>query len=174
MLVPLRGGCDSGTLGPTNFGAGGGAVQLVSRTRIAISGVVAANGSAFVGGGSGGGILLEAPVVEISGAVVANGGGGSGGCFFPRIGEDGRLDATPAAGGAPCDASGANGGNGGAGNTGAGNGVNANTVGTGAPAAFGGFGGGSVGRIRINTVTGGLRVTGLFSPNPSTGTIATR
>jgi hypothetical protein len=174
MLVPLRGGCDSGNLGMFKFGAGGGAVQLVSRTKVAVSGVVAANGSALVGGGSGGGILLEAPAVEVSGAVVANGGGGSGGCIFPIVGEDGRLDATPAAGGAPCNASGANGGNGGAGNTGAGNGVNANTVGTGAPAAFGGFGGGSVGRIRVNTSSGGLRVTGLVSPNPSTGTIATR
>jgi hypothetical protein len=40
--------------------------------------------------------------------------------------------------------------------------------------AFGGHGGGSVGRIRVNTVSVGLHTTGLFSPNPTTGTIASR
>jgi hypothetical protein len=44
----------------------------------------------------------------------------------------------------------------------------------GAGSAYGGYGGGGVGRIRINTVSSGLRATGLFSPNPTTGTITTR
>jgi hypothetical protein len=39
---------------------------------------------------------------------------------------------------------------------------------------FAGHGGGGVGRIRVNTAPGGLRTTGLFSPNPSTGALATR
>jgi hypothetical protein len=40
--------------------------------------------------------------------------------------------------------------------------------------ALGGGGGGGVGRIRINTAAGGFHRAGLFSPNPSTGAIATR
>lgn len=174
-LVPLRGGCDSGAyVGTTTSGAGGGAIQLVSRTRIAITGVVAANGSSFVGGGSGGGILLEAPVVDVSGNAVANGGAGSGGCLLPQPGEDGRLDAVPAAGGIACNVDGSNGGDGGAGNLGARNGDNINEASTGGSIAFAGHGGGGVGRIRVNTAPGGLHVTGLFSPNPSTGTIGIR
>jgi hypothetical protein len=174
-LVPLRGGCDSGKVGASLFGFGGGAMQLVSRTKITVGGVVAANGSSGSGGGSGGGILLEAPVVEVSGSLVANGGGGGGGCIFPKAGEDGRLDATPATGGDPCDTDGVKGGNGGAGNSGAGNGGSINQAGTGNAFAFAGYGGGGVGRIRVNTLSGGFhRTGGLFSPNPSTGAIATR
>ena len=177
VLVPLRGGCDSGRLGGTaGFGAGGGAIQLVSRTKITVTGVVAANGSSLAGGGSGGGILLEAPLVSLSGSVVANGGAGAGGCVFPQAGEDGRLDATPATGGDPCGSHGGQGGNGGAGNTGAGNGVSVNEADAGMLVlVFGGYGGGGVGRIRVNTIPDGLnRTGGLFSPNPSTGTIASR
>lgn len=174
-LVPLRGGCDSGSpdsAHPDGVGAGGGAVQLVSRTRISITGVVAANGSSSVGGGSGGGILIEAPIVEVTGSVVANGGGGNSGCLVSTPGEDGRLDATPAQGGT-CSVGGA-GGNGGAGSIAAGNGANAFLAGTGSSPAFGGHGGGGVGRIRINTAPVGFHRAGLFSPNPSTGAIATR
>jgi hypothetical protein len=172
-LIPLRGGCDSGTVGASLFGAGGGAIQLVSRTRISVSGVVAANGASGSGGGSGGGILLEAPAVQIAGAVVANGGAGAGGCLIPRPGEDGRLDATPATGGTACDiGNGRDGGAGGAGNLGARNGSSLSVANTGP--AFAGAGGGSVGRIRVNTVAGGLGGNGVFSPNPTTGVIITR
>jgi hypothetical protein len=147
----------------------------VSRTRITVSGVVAANGSSGSGGGSGGGILFEAPVVEVSGSLVANGGAGAGGCLFPKAGEDGRLDATPATGGDPCNTDGGKGGNGGAGNSGAGNGTSINQAGTGNAFAFAGYGGGGVGRIRVNTLSGGFhRTGGLFSPNPSTGAVTTR
>jgi hypothetical protein len=174
-LVPLRGGCNSGTYSGSVFGAGGGAVQLVSRTKIAVAGVVAANGASYAGGGSGGGILLEAPAVEISGAVVANGGGGAGGCFFPKAGENGRLDATPANGGVGCDPENTrDGGSGGAGPTGPRSGGSLNLSSTGGSIAFAGHAGGGVGRIRVNTPAGGLKVTGVFSPNPSTGTLATR
>jgi hypothetical protein len=172
-LVPLRGGCNSGKLGGL-FGAGGGAIQLVSRSKITISGAVAANGSSSTGGGSGGGILLEAPIVEVAGAVVANGGAGAGGCTIPNPGENGRLDAMSATGGNPCTTfPGGKGGNGGARNGGPSGGASANGAGSTGP-AYAGNGGGGVGRIRANTIAGGLHVTGVFSPNPSTGLITTR
>lgn len=172
-LTPLRGGCDSGPYGASAVGAGGGAIQLVSRTKIAISGVVAANGSSFIGGGSGGGILLEAPVVDVTGTLVANGGAGAGGCLFPQVGENGHLDTAPATGGGTgCGGFGANGGNGGAGTVPAGKGMT--MVISDNSEIFGGHGGGGVGRIRINTAPGGFHRAGLFSPNPSTGIIATR
>jgi hypothetical protein len=173
-LVPLRGGCSAGLSAGANPGAGGGAMQLVSRTKITISGVVAANGTSVSGGGSGGGILLEAPAVEVLGSVVANGGAGASGCVFSGLGENGRLDATPANGGIGCPPIAGNGGNGGAGDIAAGNGASINVAGTGTTTALGGNGGGGVGRIRINTVSGGLRRAGVFSPNPSTGALATR
>lgn len=174
-LVPLRGGC-----GMPFYG--GGAIHLVSRTRIVIAGAVAANGVGGVfgqGGGSGGGILLEAPAVELerTGKVVANGGGGGGGgmCLFASSAdfpsEYGRLDATPARGAKPCDGP-AWGGMGAAGNTDATNGA-ADTRPTN-NYAVGGGGGGGAGRIRINTLPLGFRTTGLFSPNPSPGPLATR
>jgi hypothetical protein len=179
LLIPLRGGCRGGLiLGNSNSaGRGGGAIQLVSRSKISISGIVAVNGGAGAGGagGSGGGILLEAPVVEMSGSIVANGAGGTSGCFLSgqSIAEDGRLDAMRASGGASCNSSTGAGGRGGARDGAAELGDSINQTGTGNLAA-GGSGGGSAGRIRINTVAGGLHATGLFSPNPSTGTIAIR
>ncbi len=173
-LVPLRGGCDSGRGGVGGAtgagGGGGGAIQLVSRTKIAITGAVAVNGAAS--GGSGGGILLEAPIVEVSGAVVANGGSGDSGCI-PQPGQDGRLDATPAPGGIRCNDLAGDGGDGGAGVIAAGNGGSVNQAGM-ANVAAGGHGGGGVGRVRINTISGGLHGPGVFSPNPTTGTIGSR
>lgn len=171
-IVPLRGGCDGG-LYDTISGGGGGAIQLVSRTQITLIGAVASNGNSFGSGGSGGGILIEAPVVDISGTVVANGGAGSGGCFAPKLGEDGRLDDKPAAPGLACSAGlTSDGGRGGARTAPAGNGVNISA--TNNSNLFAGHGGGGVGRIRINTVSGGLHTTGVFSPSPTTGTLATR
>jgi hypothetical protein len=166
-LVPLRGGCDSGIF-ILYQGTGGGAVQLVSRTKITVVGVVAANGASVTGGGSGGGILLESPVVDVSGNVVANGGGGSGGCTLPLMhAEDGHLDATPAFGSACDTTTGAHGGNGGARSTDASAGANFS-------GGLGGHGGGGVGRIRVNALPGGFYASGTFSPNPSTGAIGTR
>jgi hypothetical protein len=40
--------------------------------------------------------------------------------------------------------------------------------------ALSGYGGGGYGRIRVNTAPGGFHRAGLFSPNPSTGSIAKR
>lgn len=174
-LIPLRGGCDSGAandLNPNTVGSGGGAIQLVSHTRISIIGVIAANGSSLTGGGSGGGILIEAPTVEVTGSVVANGAGGNGGCFFGMAGENGRFDATPAQGRACFSSTAGDGGNGGAGAIAATGGVSIHLPN--ADAALAGHGGGGVGRIRINTAPGGFHRAGLFSPSPSTGNIAIR
>ncbi len=178
-LVPLRGGCSGGgvqTFSEFSGGGGGGAMQLVSGAQIVVSGVLAANGGGnYRGGGSGGGILLEAPIVASSGHVVANGGGGSAW----TSGEDGRLDATPANGSNAYAGDGpfgyirsARSGAGAAGSIGATDGTSID-----APTGFathGGGGGGGVGRIRVNTASGGVRGGGVFSPPPSTGTLATR
>lgn len=173
-LIPLRGGCGPGT-------NAGGAIQLVSRTRIVIAGAVAANGgggSSGLGGSSGGGILLEAPAVEVeqTGTVVANGGGGGGGgCVLERPVdyrlEGGRLDAIQASGGTPCNGL-AHGGKGAAGNADATNGdADSRPTNSFAVAAAGG---GGAGRIRINTLPLGFLTAGVISPTPSTGSLATR
>jgi hypothetical protein len=178
-LVPLRGGCSSGNAtGASNEddrGGAGGAIQLVSRTKIRNRGVVAASGSSVYGGGSGGGILLEAPSIDVLGNVVANGGGG--GCLLPGAspGDNGHLDNSPALGGQPCDAtSGAAGGNGDAGGNGARIGASINVAGSSGRIAFAGGGGGGAGRIRVNSISGGLNATGIFSPSASTGAIGIR
>lgn len=173
-LIPLRGGCSGGGGAPGQSpGAGGGAIQLVSRNQITVSGVVAANGGGGAGGGgSGGSILLEAPSVEVSGSVVANGGGGGvGDANDCTQAQDGRLDAMSASG-ATCKLSKGPilflrpfGGAGAAGD--------AEAKG-GSGGFFGiGSGGGGLGRIRVNTAPGGLAATGIFSPNPSLGTLST-
>jgi hypothetical protein len=146
-LIPLRGGCDGGRYTGAFFGAGGGAIQLVSHTKIVLSGVVAANGSSYAGGGSGGGLLLEAPVVDVSGSVVANGGAGAGGCLVPQVGENGHLDAAPAIGGGTgCGGDGANGGDGGAGAVPAHDGMSVSSFDSTVIMVYGGGGGGGVGQ----------------------------
>jgi len=116
-LEPLLGGCSGGALVPVAlWGGGGGAVQLVSRTRIRLeAGIVSANGggggggpSATVsevspGGGSGGGILLEAPVIEATtgAGLYAHGGGGcigTGAGIPVNPGQDGPLSEASAIG----------------------------------------------------------------------------
>lgn len=184
-LVPLRGGCAGGfvTGSGSIAGAGGGALQVSSRTKITVTvaGVVDAGGGggAFFlvggGGGSGGGILLEAPVVAVGGTLAANGGGGACGA---TAGEDGRT--TPRAGstsglaalGGVCsDASQGNGGNGGTKDAGPRTGASVSNAGT----SIGGGGGGSAGRIRVNTRTGTFTQTGaLISPAAGQGTAHTR
>lgn len=173
LLIPLRGGCSGGPLS-TSYGSGGGAIQLVSRSQIVVSGVVATNGSSAGSGGSGGAILFEAPIIEVTGNVVANGGAGTGGCAFAPPAENGRLDATPAMGGPGCpDTVGGAGGNGGAGTSVATKGADVDTRPM-PKLALGGNGGGGFGRIRVNTAVGGLHTTGMFSPTPSLGSLMTR
>jgi len=99
-LVPLRGGCAGGGVDDDNgvvyeYGAlGGGAIQLASRTKIYIDGVIDVlgepgfadrlqpEGPIATGGGAGGAMLLEAPVVELgpNAQLLAKGGGGAAGC----------------------------------------------------------------------------------------------
>lgn len=97
ILVGGSGGGNAfnSTCGLHTAGAGGGAIQLSSATRVTISGGVNAGGggggaglslkptghcdmAAGSGGGSGGAIVLQSPRVEIlaGGAIAANGGGG--------------------------------------------------------------------------------------------------
>lgn len=85
-LIPLQGGCSN------YLGVGGGAIQIVSRTKIALSpngliNVSGRQGSGLVsggtlyafGGGSGGGVVLEAPsiVFALGSRVAGRGGGGA-------------------------------------------------------------------------------------------------
>ena len=166
-LVPLIGGCfggartQSGSWG-VRGGAGGGAVQLVSRTSITVVNNSHGRGRIDVGGGggtglgmgggAGGSVLLEAPTVVITGngaGIGANGGAGAGGCAGGR-GEDGRFASQAAAGGT-CTANAWPGGDGGVGNTMPEPGTS--TVGASAQFAAGG-GGGARGQLRINTATG--------------------
>lgn len=182
-LVPLRGGCDEDTVLAAG-GKGGGAIQLVSRTKILIAGTVAANGSSDGSAGSGGGILLEAPIVDVPGKVFANGASaglpsGTQSPYGCGNGEDGKLDTKPAVGGRGCQQVGGGildfiaGGNGwgAALSVEATDGESVDTRTT--TPSRGGNGGAGVGRIRINAVPDGVR-GGIFSPSPSKGTLGTR
>ncbi len=182
-LQPLIAGC--GSRAPVDDAAGGGAIQLVSRTKIqlgseGILGAVGDGGSGHSidefgnvasGGGSGGGVLLEAPeiVIDDGSFISANGGGGGGGCAND-LGQSGRLSSVAALG-ANCvtDPDSGTGGTGGTrliptqGQTIAG-GTNSS----------GGGGGGGAGRIRINNATGELPSTSQISPEPALGMIGSR
>lgn len=154
QLVPLRGGCPSGLAHKrttTVYGFGGGAIQLVSRTRILIDGIIdtrgadgggtawspdggTTRGGAYESGGAGGAILLEAPVVSLgpNGSLLATGGrGGNANCTFCGAGATPGVAATPGTDRtATCSV------------------ANADT------SFAGGGGGGGLGRIRINTADG--------------------
>lgn len=182
-LVPLRGGCEGGSLMPQYGGAGGGAIQLVSSRAVHLiagafsSGIVHVGGGRGVagvlgsdtspatnpiygpgGGGSGGGILIEAPSVVLDDGVTllagGGGGGGYGACSPGPDGIDAAPRAAPAAGGA-CSAGTTPSAAGGSGATsGAGTtGADAATCGA-TNCGSAGSGGGGLGRIRINTVDG--------------------
>jgi hypothetical protein len=197
-LVPLRGGCSGGLPGGgvidvdpvrSDPGGGGGAIQIVSGTKLTLGpgASISANGAGGKannnvllclvdtpcgdgeGGGSGGGILLEAPAIEVdaSGGVFANGGGGL--CQLSSDAPAGPNAATPAAP-QTCGGDTGNGGAGAAGLTAAtrgGNGLNDDPV--------GGGGGGGVGRIRINLPLGKtFTPAGVISPPHTAGTLAVR
>ena len=170
-------------------GAGGGAIHLLSMTRVTVAstGKLVLNGAGGIGrinyrdlgqgGGSGGTLVIEAPAVSLSASAlaVANGGGAEGGCpvctgdFFPTCthanGENGQLSATRATGG-NCNGA----GNGGWEANGelvpSTNGSNAN----GAAGISGGGGGGSNGFIFLRGKTGAnVMVTSgaVISPAPT-------
>lgn len=151
-LVPLRGGCQGGgvndEVGPYfDGGQGGGAVQLSSRTLIAISGSIdvrgedggleqynQTNGIVVSGAGAGGGVLIEAPEVELgpNGRLLAPGGTGGSACAAPNgncaLGGAGATQGVPALAGGDIP-----------------------NLGAGGVAVTAGGGGGGHGRIRINT-----------------------
>ncbi|HTL84045.1 MAG TPA: choice-of-anchor D domain-containing protein, partial [Acidimicrobiia bacterium] len=190
-LSPLRGGCDGGgtslTFDSGDIGPGGGAVQLVSRTSIAIiaPGSINAGGGGALGrqtvgaikplggsgGGSGGGILLEAPIVQVTGpsaAIAANGGGGSADCASAD-GQGGQPSSTAAvAGSCPGDATRTAGGSGQSTQLTADHGGDFSV---GSDSNHAGGGGGGLGMIRVDTTTstsgyvvsGGAYVSGGFS-----------
>ncbi|MFT3691553.1 MAG: hypothetical protein QM831_00320 [Kofleriaceae bacterium] len=169
-LVPLRGGCSSGEHRDANSSdvfdgtAGGGAVQLVSRTKIVIADNASVDASGAYGdwdehfgasgGGAGGAILIEAPSIDLgnNSSLLAPGGHGAdgdgGSCTHPGCGLGG-AGATPL--------------------TAAQNGLNGSGGG-------GGGGGGGLGRIRINTADGtyGQQNTTQLVGSLSVGRIATR
>lgn len=181
LLTLLTGGSGGGGNGFSG-GGGGGALQIVAGERITIGGGASAGGINAGGcggaggasgnpggaGGSGGAILLEAPVMDLqpNGTVAANGGGGAvGGTGGGNSGAGqpgdlgvvggvgGTLPGTgyglPGVGGAKDRP---NGGNGDAG---------------GSTSGSGGSGGGSVGRIRINNLTGTLTLVTGATLSPS-------
>ena len=121
-------------------GGGGGAIQIASRVRVQIDGVIAASGGdgfgsvdgvagrgGAGGGGAGGAILVEAPALAIAGQLLVEGGDGgrSGG-------------GTGAAGAGVAETNGADADDG-------------NAAGEGGPG-----GGGGGGRIRLNTLGSAL------------------
>jgi hypothetical protein len=182
-LEPLHGGCMGGdaTEGTSTCrgvgGGGGGALQIVSRTQIALTsnGVIDASGGGGVaaragtdtctstnlrgggGGGAGGSVLLEAPQVRLEGSAVivsTKGGGGSAGGIGSFLnGADGGTSGTAAAGGIN-QTSGANGGLGGTEAVPPGDGT------AGDPSEDGGGAGGAVGRVRFNTSSGTVNPIG--------------
>ncbi len=193
-LVPLRGGCSGGTVDGASmgsFGRGGGAVQLVSRTEVAVvlgsSGGqinVAGSGGGFrgndagsgvwggTGAGSGGAILLEAAIVTVTNGAGMTANGGGGGCRS-QLGSAGSLSQNPAPGGDCATTYIGDGGDGGALTSPAG-GDGGDILITGNTS--GGGGGGGIGRIRVNTADGIFLPAGsaIISPTPSVGIVATR
>jgi hypothetical protein len=178
---PLAGGCAGGTQRAENGttivargGAGGGAIQLVSLTRVVLTDqglidVGGGGGQLSTGGGSGGVVIVETPELSISGpaaGVAANGGAG-GGCGM--TGPDATITTSPAVA-AVCPVTFA--GSGGTGSTAPGNGCNPQVENcNGGCGTFWGGGGGSVGRMRIFTKTGVFDTTGnpILSVRVTTG-----
>lgn len=177
-LIPLLVGGGGGGGGAAGAGAegggGGGAIQLVANKRITIAapGGIHAGGcggkaaaACGGGGGAGGTILIEAPVIDFMASKLAVNGGGGGGGNAGNAGEKAQLSNSKANGGAGGTGGpnkGGNGGDGGDDNT-------ANGSAGGLNSRCGG-GGGGVGRMRFNTLSGGILTSGafLFSPAIST------
>jgi hypothetical protein len=177
-LVPLRGGCASGGVNDDSgvyfdYGSGGGgAIQLVSETKISVDGIIRVigdhggseryeqtSGVVLFGGGSGGAVLLEAPTVElgVNAQLLATGGDGADACMVSGVScSAGGLGAKPMfAATAGADAS-----------------CNATS---GMPTATGG-GGGGLGRARINTADGNYTKasSAVEAASISAGMISTR
>ena len=172
-LGAIRGGCPGGRGGNSTIGNGGsggdggGAIYLIAKDSINVTGSIRANGehgnggglkAGGGGGGSGGLVGFDAPAVSVGGTVMANGGGG---------GEGGDTNETGMPGSDPQIATynqRAAGGTGMADNGGAGGGGSVLTmsgVTGGSSGNGGGGGGGGGGRVRRY---GGTGLTGKISP----------
>ncbi|NVB83206.1 MAG: hypothetical protein HOV81_32840 [Kofleriaceae bacterium] len=173
-LVPLRGGCSSGGA------SGGGALQLSSRTRIEVVGVINANGGIVQpaqdsqsGGGAGGGILLEAPSVVLGAQakLLANGGSGPSCSAYAMQSESMAV----ALGGSTSSPYCGVGGNGAAVDIAATHGGCASYT-TSVTRFWGGGGGGGLGRVRINTRDGSYTKASstIEAAALTTGTLETR
>lgn len=199
-LVPLRGGCAGYGALAGYGGAGGGAIQLVSATKVRLldggsrKGIIHVGGGAgragtlgkddlndttpmsgSGGGGAGGGILLEAPSVELDDGTAllaaGGGGGGYGACTPAPDGTDAPSGiGTPAGGACPGGTSPTSVGGDGATNT------TGNAGGDTTKGGSAGGGGGGLGRIRVNTANGQYtQGTGtIIRGSATTGTAAKR
>jgi hypothetical protein len=172
----------------TSGGLAGGAIHLLSLTRVTVTstGKLNLNGGGAIGrtnyndragaGGSGGTLVVEAPNVTFSASAVAaaNGGGGMGGCtvcvgdFIPTCthanGENGQLGFARAAGGSCSNGAGSGGWEATGSTSPSANGLNGS-----APNSSGG-GGGSQGFIFLRGKTGAnVMVTNgaIISPQPT-------
>jgi hypothetical protein len=194
-LVPLRPGCSGGGvvhfINMVNYfssgGAGGGAIQIVSSSRIALTGIgkIDASGGGGLGntsyempgggGGSGGAIFLEAPAVVLDGAgvVVSTKGGGGAAAGNDQATHDGSDGGTgPGAASGGVNAPRAAGGPGGT------ESATPGVGGAGPNSSYphGGGGGGAVGEARLLTGDGtatpmnGAAIRSRFT----TGTVGTR
>ena len=174
-LVPLRGGC-------AGSGSGGGALQLTSRKRISVDGVINANGTISGppqgpgptgSGGAGGGIILEAPTIALGATAKLLANGGSGWSCSGAATQSETL--APAIGGASSGASCGAGGNGAAVGVAATNGGDS-TYNASLMYMNAGGGGGGLGRVRINTRDGTYTKsnTTIEAAALTTGAVATR
>ncbi len=178
----LHGGCPGGkglpgpAAGlPSPGGPGGGAVMLVSRGTLTVSGTIdaagggAAGGTSGKGGGGGGGsggmIVFHAGTLTITGSanINANGGGGGGGGGANDAGDpggdpDAAMPTKVALGGQAQDKGRCRGGNGAAAATAATPGANG--------ANGGGGGGGGVGLIRVLAPSNPTFPANTTSPTP--------
>lgn len=170
--LTLRAGCDgqrggTGDVAAGPAGRGGGAVYLVAKNTITITGGINASGggatgggnsSGGSGGGSGGMIKLFASTIASSGALIANGGGGASGAndgvSTGAAGADPSIATplVPAAGGTDV--------NGGDGGRGMASSMNQTGGSNGANNAGGGGGGGGGGLIESNQPLDGITSAG--------------
>jgi hypothetical protein len=180
LIAALVGGSGGGAGGASvlqqspHGGGGGGGVQLVSNSRIILTGTINAGGcgglggdqitASGAGGGAGGTVLLEAPMISLAGSIGANGGGGGGGGPNGVDGANATTDPAGASGGNSTDGKG---GAGGAGSHPAGGlGMSSGT--------YSGGGGGAAGRLHFESLSGQLDGFGTTSPTPVTSVAVVR
>jgi hypothetical protein len=180
-LAALRGGCPGAAGGDGQGGTAGGsansggAIFVIARGTLTISGEIDAAGEAgdsgqaskggAGGSGSGGMIVLAGGTIAASGAKInANGGGGGGAADNNNSGANGDdvagdMPTLPAAGGPSGGSAAGGGGPGGAGASGPGNGGNGSGGGS-----SGGGGGGGGGFGVIHVLDGGVLTGATVSP----------